>query len=278
MSRRFEGRTALVTGAAGDIGQATAELFAREGAAVAVFDRRRDLLDETVALCERAGASKVLALGVDQTDRAAVEAGVAEVGETLGTPTVLFANAGYGRFATFLDQPEREWDRHVAVNLTGTFSVCQTVARAMVANRAGGAIVVNASSGAVQHTDLLGAYCATKAALRMLAVGMASELGSHRIRVNVVMPGVIETGMTAPMLDGPDGPAHRAWLESDTPLGRLGSPQDVAGMVAYLASNDASWVTGQAVGVDGGQMIHGHPRWYRTDHRTAHDTGWEVAQ
>jgi len=277
VSSRFEGRTVLITGAAGDIGQAAALRFAGEGASVAVFDRRQDLLSGTVEQCEALGA-KVLALAVDQTKPEAIEQGVAEVTENLGVPAVLFANAGYGKFAKLLDQPATDWDRHVAVNLTGTFLLVQAVARRMVEGRAGGSIVINTSSGAVQYSDLLGAYCVTKAGLRMLTIGLASELGNYRIRVNAVMPGVIETGMTGPMLTGPNGMAHRAGLLSDTPVGRLGGPEDVANAVAFLASDEAAFITGDCILVDGGQTIHGHPRWYRSDYRAEMDADWQVVQ
>lgn len=277
---RFEGQVALVTGAAGDIGQATALRLAAEGARVAVFDRRDDLLAETVELCAKAAgdAGAVLALGVDQTDAEAVEAGIARVADELGPIDVLFANAGYGRFARFLDQPANEWDRHVAVNLTGTFRVCQSVARRMVERGRGGSIVINTSSGAEQHTDLLTAYCSTKAAIRMLAIGMASELGSHRIRVNCVMPGVVETGMTAPMLQGPEGAGHAELLLANTPVGRLGVPEDVANLVAFLLSREAGFITGEAVMIDGGQRVHGHPQWYATDYRTELEDVWSVGR
>ncbi len=277
MTTRFTGKTALVTGAAGDIGQATAVRLATEGAAVAIADRKEELLDETVRLCKDAGGV-VLALGMDQTDRSAVEEGIASVADRLGPIDTLFANAGYGKFATFLEQPAKEWLRHVDVNLTGTFNVCQVVAQGMVENKRGGAIVVNASSGATQHTDLLTAYCATKAALRMLAIGMASELGNHRVRVNTVLPGVIETGMTSPMLSGPDGDVHRAALLSDTPVGRLGEPTDVASLVTFLLSDEAAFITGESVAVDGGQTILGHPRWYSTDHRKSHEEFWKAGR
>jgi NAD(P)-dependent dehydrogenase (short-subunit alcohol dehydrogenase family) len=148
----------------------------------------------------------------------------------------------------------------------------------MVEARRGGSIVINASSGASQYSDLLGAYCATKAGLRMLATGLASELGNHRIRVNCVEPGVIETGMTGPMLSGENGAAHREILESDTPVGRLGTPEDVADLVLFLSSAKATFLTGVAVPIDGGQTIHGHPRWYRTDYRTDHEATWTVTR
>ena len=268
---------AIVTGAAGDIGQATAVRLAREGAKVALFDRKVELLEATAARCRQAGAD-VLSLGVDQTDRGAVDDGLTEIGSTLGSPTLLFANAGYGRFAPLLEQTVSEWERHVAVNFTGTFHVCQATAQAMVAARKGGSIVINASSGAVQYSDLLGAYCATKAGLRMLAIGLASELGNFRIRVNVVMPGVVETGMTAPMLSGPDGEGHLEGLLADTPVGRLGLAEDVASLAAFLLSDDAAFITGEDVRIDGGQTIHGHPRWYRTDYRREFETDWVVAR
>jgi NAD(P)-dependent dehydrogenase (short-subunit alcohol dehydrogenase family) len=146
----------------------------------------------------------------------------------------------------------------------------------MVARQRGGSIIVNCSSGATQYTDLLGAYCCTKAALWMLVRGLASELGGHGIRVNAVLPGVIETGMTSPMLSGPDD--HRSALLRATPAGRLGAPDDIAAAVAYLASNEAGFVTGIAIPVDGGQTLHGQPQWYTTDYREGTTGQWEVAK
>ncbi|MCG3753958.1 SDR family NAD(P)-dependent oxidoreductase [Amycolatopsis sp. Poz14] len=275
MSER-ERPVALVTGAAGDIGQATAAGFARRGYDVAVFDRRPDLLTETAEKCAAEGA-RVHAAGVDQTDYEAVRAGLAEVVSTLGPITALFANAGYGKFGELTDQPLKEWHRHVDVNLNGTYFVTREVANAMIAAGKGGSIVINASSGATQYSDLLGAYCVTKAALRMLATGLASELGNHRIRVNAVEPGVVETGMTGPMLNGEQGKEHRAFLLSDTPVGRLGVPDDIAELVLFLsAERTAGFITGAGVPIDGGQVIHGHPRWYRSDYRVSGKAEWEV--
>lgn len=272
---RFEHRTVLVTGAGGDIGAAAALRFATEGAQVALFDRDPSLLADISRRCEDAGATITTAV-VDQTSRDAVDAGIAHVLDIFGRIDVLFANAGYGKMSRFLETSAREWDRHVAVNLTGTFNVCQSVAVKMVEASRGGAIVLNASSGAAQHSDLLSAYCSTKAALRMLMIGMASELGMHRIRVNAVMPGVIETRMTSPMLL--NNPKHREVLVAETPSGRLGSVEDVASIVAYLASDEAAFITGHAVMVDGGQTIHGHPRWFRADYTMPYEENWEIGR
>jgi NAD(P)-dependent dehydrogenase (short-subunit alcohol dehydrogenase family) len=272
---RFEGKVCLVTGAGGDIGAATALRLAREGGRLVLFDRKVELLENTAAAIAEAGAEEAHCLGVDQTSREAVDAAVAEVVERHGGIDVLFANAGYGQFGAFLEVTDRQWHRHVDVNLTGTFNVCQEVARAMVARREGGSIVLNASSGAVLHADLLGTYCTTKAAVRMLAIGMAAELGAHRIRVNTVMPGVVETAMTAPMLADD---RHRQVLLADTPVGRLGEAEDVAALVAFLASGEAGYITGESVLIDGGQVLHGHPRWFRTDYRQAHESHWEIGR
>jgi NAD(P)-dependent dehydrogenase (short-subunit alcohol dehydrogenase family) len=267
----LDGRVAVITGAGGGIGRATALSFTRAGARLCLFDRDGASLEQTADECRSAGAEVATAV-VDQTDQGAVEAGVRIAESKYEKIDVLFANAGYGKFAPFLDQSEKEWRRHVDVNLTGTFFICQAVARSMVSKRQGGAIIVNASSGATQYTDLLSAYCSTKAALGMLVLGMASELGAHRIRVNAVLPGVIETPMTAPMLSS--GTGQTAAILAATPLGRLGRPEDIAAAVLYLASEQASYVTGHSIAIDGGQTIHGYPQWYVTDYGAPNNSTW----
>ncbi len=272
---RFEGKSALITGAAGGIGSAAARRFASEGASVALADRAADGLGEVASECRDLGAPQALELAVDQTDPEAVAGAVEQAWTALGRIDALFANAGYGKLVPFLETPARVWQRHVDVNLTGTFHVCQEVTRRMADDRGGGAVVINASSGAEVYADQLSAYCATKAAIRMLAIGMASELGVHRIRVNAVMPGVIETPLNAPLLADD---RHRDVLTAETPVGRLGTPDDVAALVCFLASDDAAYMTGAALMIDGGQTIHGHPRWFRLDYSKPHDATWEIGR
>jgi NAD(P)-dependent dehydrogenase (short-subunit alcohol dehydrogenase family) len=265
---------AIVTGGAGKIGHESARAMLEAGWRVALLDRRKDHVWSVAEdLARLAGKDAVIALCVDQTDREQVDAGVEQIEHEFGPITGLFANAGFGQFASFLETSGKAWQKHLDINLTGTFNVCQAVARVMVAAHRPGAIVLNASSGAWVHCDLLSAYCSTKAGLRMLAIGMASELGGHRIRVNCIMPGVIETGMTEPMLNDP---SHREWILSETPVGRLGLPTDVAALVAFLLSDRAEFITGACVPIDGGQTIHAQPRWFGVDYRLAHDEAWRV--
>jgi NAD(P)-dependent dehydrogenase (short-subunit alcohol dehydrogenase family) len=269
--RRFEGKTCVVTGAGGDLGAAIALRFAQEGANLALCDLEDERLEATARSAAVLGGA-VVREAFDQADRDAVDAAVADLCEQLGRVDVLVANAGYGRIAPFLEVSQRQWQRHLDINLTGTFNVCQAVARRLADQREGGSIVVNASSAALVAADHFSAYCATKAAVRMLALSMASELGGHGIRVNTVMPGVIRTQMTAPLLE-PEGTAEG--LIADTPAGRLGEPGDVAALVAFLASDEAGYITGESVFVDGGQAIHGGPRWFHTDYRKPNEVTWE---
>ncbi|QUD89485.1 SDR family NAD(P)-dependent oxidoreductase [Phenylobacterium montanum] len=263
------GRTALVTGAAGDIGAATAAVFIREGARVVITDRRREPLEQVAAALREAGG-EVLAIACDQTDPTGVASLFEQIGAQFGRLDATFVNAGYGRYGALIDMPFDQWRKHVDVNLNGGFLMAQGAARLMAEGKRGGSIVINASTAAAHVCDLLGAYAASKSGLRMLARTLASELGIHRIRVNLVMPGVIETAMTQSLIDDP---ATRLDVLKETPVGRLGAPEDVARLVSFLCSDAAGYVTGAEVLVDGGQTIHAYPRWFSTDYTDA-DSGW----
>lgn len=259
---QFTGSTALVTGAAGDIGAATALAFAAAGASVVVTDRRADALQE-VAERVRATGAGVLAHACDQTDPEAVAGLFAAIQAATGRLDAAFINAGYGRYGPLIDLPFDQWRKHVDVNLNGGFLMAQGAARLMREAGRGGAIAMNASTAATHICDLLGAYAASKAGVRMLAKSLASELGVWRIRVNLILPGVIETAMTKSLIDDP---AVRADALANTPVGRLGKPEDIARLAVFLCSEAAGYVTGAEVMIDGGQTLHGYPRWFSADY------------
>lgn len=261
----FTGATALITGAAGDIGAAAAAAFAREGAKVVITDRRGEALEE-VATRLTAGGAEVMAHACDQTDPEAVVALFEAIWARFGRLDAAFLNAGYGRYGALIDLPFDQWRKHVEVNLNGGFLMAQGAARLMRDGGRGGAIVMNASTAATHVCDMLGAYAASKSGVRMLAKSLASELGVFRIRVNLILPGVIETAMTRSLIDDP---AVRADALANTPVGRLGQPHDIARMAVFLCGEAAGYVTGAEVLVDGGQTLHGYPRWFSADYAQA---------
>ena len=264
-------RIAVVTGAGGALGSATAVALLQEGYHVVGFDRDADAL-ERAAKSWREFSGGVRTMVVDQTSRAAVDDALAAVTAEYGHLDGVVANAGYAKFGSFLDMPARDWQRHVDVNLTGTFHVCQSAAQRIAAGRHGGWITVVSSNLALNHADQVSAYCTTKAALLAMVRSAAAELGVHRIRVNAVLPGVIDTQMTHGMLEQP---GVRDGLLARTPLGRLGSTGDVTAAVRYLASDLAGWVTGASLLVDGGQSVYGQPAWIRQDRTVAHEPRWQ---
>lgn len=268
----FSGKVALVTGGGRGLGQATAIELASRGARVAIADRKPEIAAETEALCNKAG-SGARAFVYDQASAQSVEACVAAVVEQYGQIDLLFANAGTGKFAPVVDMKKADWDFVIQVNLNGTFYVCQEVAKRMIRRGKGGKMVLTASSGARVIADQLGAYCASKAAVEMLMKHLAAELGNYRINVNAILPGVVETGMTTPML------AQEKWrrmLVRQTPVGRWGRPQDVAKLVAFLLSEDAGYINGEGIMIDGGSTLHGFPRWYALDYSRENACDWEA--
>lgn len=256
---RYGGKVVLVTGAAGDIGAAAAAAFAAEGARLVITDRRADAL---TALAGTLGG-EVLAHPCDQADPEAVNLLFEETAARFGRLDAAFLNAGYGRYGALIDTPYSQWLKHVDVNLNGGFLMAQGAARAMRDGGRGGAILFTASTAATHICDLLGAYAASKAGVRMLAKSLASELGVFRIRVNLVLPGVIETAMTSSLIEDP---AVRADVLSNTPVGRLGAPEDIARLAVFLCSDEAAYVTGAELLADGGQTLHGYPRWFSADY------------
>jgi NAD(P)-dependent dehydrogenase (short-subunit alcohol dehydrogenase family) len=245
---RIEGKTALVTGAGSGIGQAVARRFAREGARVVAADIRLDAAEKTAAELGE-GAS---ALAIDVADRASSEAGVAEAVDRLGSLDVLVNVAGVTIVGGVFELTEEEWDKEIDTNLKSIYLMSKAAWPTFL-SQGGGSIVSIASDAAFRGLPQDAAYCASKAGVAMLTKCMALDGAVHNIRANCVCPGFINT----PMLDGyfedqPDPAASRAGAVSVTPLGRLGSPDDIAAGVLYLASDDANWVSGTPLIVDGG--------------------------
>lgn len=258
----------LVTGAAGDIGAATAALFAKDGARLVVVDRKKEDLDQ-VATALRASGAQVHSFDCDQTDEVAVSAMFEQI-EVIGPLQAAFVNAGFGSYGALIEQSYKVWKRHIDINLNGSFLIATGAARLMAKAGCGGSIVLNASTAANHVCDLLGAYAASKAGVAMLARSLASELGIHKIRVNTILPGVIETKMTHSLLGDP---LTRADVLSETPVQRLGTPEDIANLVVFLCSENAGYITGAEILIDGGQTIHGYPRWFRADY--GQSTQWQ---
>jgi len=245
------GRVAIVTGGASGIGLAISERLAADGAAVAVFDRNAAAADEAATKLAATGATAV-GLDVDVTDRPGVEAGVAEVCERLGPPTILVNNAGLQGFGRFLEISPETWDRVIGVNLTGTFHCCQVVLPHMV--EAGWGRIVNISSSSAQGGQpFMTHYVSSKAGVIGLTKALALEFGPKGVTVNTIPPGFIDTPMLRDSerkgLLG-DGVEHHAGL---TPVRRVGRPEDIAAACAFLVSDEASYVTGQVIGVNGGR-------------------------
>lgn len=266
-----ESPAAVVTGAGGSLGAAISVALLEAGYRIAALDRSQQALDELAGRCEEKHLGAFETMVVDQTDRQQVDRALDATARKFGAIHGVVANAGYAKFGGFLDMPAADWQRHIDVNLTGTFHVCQAAAQHMARARSGGWLTVVSSNLAVNHADRVGAYCTSKAALLHMVRTAAAELGVYRIRVNAILPGVIDTAMTHGMLEEA---GVRAGLLGKTPLGRLGTPEDVTALVRFLASREAEWVTGASILVDGGQSIYGQPTWVAQDRRTPHEPQW----
>ncbi len=266
---RFTSQVALVTGGASGIGAGVSEKLAAEGARVVIADIDAEGVERQAAAIRDAGGD---AIGVvcDQTDDAQVTALFEETLARYDRLDVCHANAGWCRVDPFLDIRASTWRKHLDVNVTGTFLVCQAAARRMVECGNGGSIVVTSSSGAVQPAALFAAYSAAKASLNMMVSIMAYELGVHDIRVNAVMPGITETAMTSELLDT----GARDMFEAEVPLGRLGRIPDISEVVAFLAGGESGYITGQSLLVDGGGGIPAS--WFVTDFSDRGRAKWQL--
>jgi NAD(P)-dependent dehydrogenase (short-subunit alcohol dehydrogenase family) len=240
---RLEGRTAIVTGAASGIGRASAELFAAEGAMVLAVD-----LPGAALAFE---ASSIVPLEADVAADDAPEQVMAAALSRLGRLDILFNNAGVARAGPVADMTDEAWDAVQAVNLRAVFRLTRAAIPHLIASAAGR--IISTSSVMAQGTDYgLAAYCASKAGVLGLTRTLALELGRHGVTANAILPGAILTGMTAAGFSRPE--VADVWARKSV-LRRLGQPIDVARVALFLASDDAAFVTGQAIAADGGMTL-----------------------
>ena len=241
------GKVALVTGASRGIGRAIAVTFARQGALV-LAAARGDNAAQTVAAITQAGGRAEL-VSVDVTDRAALEALPAQIVAKHGRLDILVSNAGITRDQLLLRMKREDWDSVIATNLTATFTLTQAAMRPMLKQRGGRIIVVSSVVGQMGNAGQTN-YAASKAGLIGFAKALAREVASRGITVNVIAPGMIDTDMTRAITDT----AQVDWA-AQIPLGRLGSVDDVATAASYLASDEAAYITGHVLAVNGGMYM-----------------------
>jgi 2-hydroxycyclohexanecarboxyl-CoA dehydrogenase len=256
MSQRFKNQTVIVTGGGGGIGGATCRRFAGEGASVAVFDLNLDAA-EKVAASIRAEGGRAQAFRCDITDRASVDAAVAETEKSLGPIDVLVNNAGWDVFKPFTKTEPAQWDKLIAINLTGALHMHHAVLPGM-ASRKKGRIVNIASDAARVGSSGEAVYAACKGGLVSFSKTIAREHARHGVTVNVVCPGPTDTALFADYKEGAGNPEKlmEAFTRS-IPLGRIGQPDDLPGAILFFASDDARFVTGQVLSVSGGLTMNG---------------------
>jgi len=247
------GKVALITGAGSGIGRASAELFAAEGAAVAVVDLREDAAKETADAITHSGGTAI-ALGADVTDADAIKAAVERTATELGRLDVVYNNAGIGSKGSVAEAEEADWDLCFGVNAKGTF-LTSRAAVPHLERDGGGSIINQGSVAALVGIANFAAYCAAKGAVVALTRSMAVDLAPRGIRANVICPGTVFTPLMEPMLaarGGGDMAKGLAMTITKYPIGRLGTPEDIARVALFLASDDAAFVTGSTFAADGG--------------------------
>lgn len=245
---RLKEKVAIITGASGGIGEVTAKKFITEGAKVVIVDLKKEDVDRTVLDLQRIGG-EAIGFAADVTKREQVEQFINDTVTHFGRIDVVVNNAGITQDAQLIKMTEDQWDRVIDVNLKGVFNVAQSAAKVMIEQKNG--VILNASSvvglyGNFGQTN----YAATKFGVNGMTKTWARELGKYGIRVNSIAPGFIATSMTQKMPE-----KVLEMMKNKSPLKRMGSPEDIANGYAYLASDDASFITGAVISIDGGAVI-----------------------
>jgi glucose 1-dehydrogenase len=248
---RLSGKVAIVTGAANGIGLACARRFAADGAAVALADINAEAGEAAAADLRKTGA-KAIFVATDVTKREAIEALVKRAVAEFGGVDILLNNAGVALTASVLEMSDEIFDKVLSINLRSAFIGTQLVAREMVSSGRGGVIINMSSVNALLAIPGLSAYACTKGALNQLTKVAAVELAPHNIRVVAIGPGTILTELARKAVMSDD--AGRRKILARTPIGRAGEPEEVASVASFLASDDASYITGQTIYPDGGRL------------------------
>ncbi len=248
---RLAGKVSIVTGAGGGFGEGIAKLFALEGAKVGVLDLRGDAAERVASEI----GENAIALTADVTSRADIEAAVQKTVDAFGVPDIFVNNAGWThRNRPLLEVSEEEFDRVYAINVKSIFHVVNVIVPHM--RRIGGGSIVNIGSVAgIRPRPGLTWYNSSKGAVNILSQSLAVELAPDNIRVNAVCPVMGETGLLEAFMGTPDTPENRARFVATIPLGRMSRPDDIARATLYLASDDAAFITGVLLPVDGGRTV-----------------------
>jgi len=250
MTRSLDGRVAVVTGAGSGIGRAIALRLAEDTAKIAIWDINAEGAEETAKLIRDAGGT-ALALTVDCSDKAAIQAAAEQTRKELGAPAILVNNAGIAPFTPFLEIEDDLFDKTIRINLRGPFLVTKELLPAMV--ESGWGRVINITSSSVQSGSFAqGHYVSSKGGLMGMTKALALEFAATGVTFNMVPPGFIDT----PMLRS--APIDAEAFAQTLPMKRIGQPADIAAAVAYLASEEASYITGQTISTNGGRYMGSH--------------------
>ena len=254
--RGLKGKTVILTGAGGGIGQALAVRFAEEGCRLALFDVNEHAVEAAAQRVRGAGGT-VTTYAVDITDHAAVKAAVDAFAGEAGRIDVLVNNAGWDKFALFLETKPDFWDKVIAINLKGPINLHHAVLPHMEKQKGGKVINIASDAGRVGSSGE-SVYAACKGGIIAFTKTMAREMARHGIKLNCVAPGPTDTALFHGFIgEGEAGQKVHAALEKSIPLRRIAKPEDIVGMVVFLASEDADYVTGQVISVSGGLTMHG---------------------